>query len=494
MRSKITSFLKTHTLALLLLLVSAHSLSAQTISTPTKGENVGNFYTKICDFYVQPTTPPDPPAIEFTHKSKFTATGFTNPANQFILEMSDKDGNFNNLTNIGANVLTASGTFTFDIPTNVVGGQNFKLRVRSTSPAIIGPATGGFPIYYLAFKDSFSINGNISTALLCSGESLTLIIDTVAPTPISIPSLKYKWFRNGILISGQTGTSCVVNTTGEYQVKIDYGDCTDINDSYSSNKIQVTAGVSGQTYALSSSLPNPVCPANPTVLSVVGLPAGVFTYRWFRNTVEIPNATSATYSAGVTGSYTAIVSNGCAATTSTINVAAFDILASLNVPEVPLISKIVPTQTKTITVTTNAVNPTYQWFKNTVIEAETTSTYVATSAGNYSVIVTQNDACIINKQLFFDLEEGALAVKIPNIVSPNNDGKNDLWIIPDNYLTGTNTEVLIINEQGKVVLKTNSYQNDWPNTSIDFKNVNPIFYYIITSGQETKKGTITVIK
>ncbi len=86
---------------------------------------------------------------------------------------------------------------------------------------------------------------------------------------------------------------------------------------------------------------------------------------------------------------------------------------------------------------------------------------------------------------------------IPNIISPNGDFINDTWILPLDYVSGTDTEVMIISALGEVVLQTNDYQNDWPTITspIDFKNVNPIYYYIITTpDKKVKKGSITVIK
>jgi hypothetical protein len=55
--------------------------------------------------------------------------------------------------------------------------------------------------------------------------------------------------------------------------------------------------------------------------------------------------------------------------------------------------------------------------------------------------------------------------------------------------------VIVLDSRGEVVLQTNDYQNNWPQNQLNFKEVNPVFYYIITTqDQKTRKGSITVIK
>jgi len=49
--------------------------------------------------------------------------------------------------------------------------------------------------------------------------------------------------------------------------------------------------------------------------------------------------------------------------------------------------------------------------------------------------------------------------------------------------------------QGKVVLQTNDYQNNWPENDLNLTSVNQVYYYIITTADnQTKKGSITVVK
>ena len=77
----------------------------------------------------------------------------------------------------------------------------------------------------------------------------------------------------------------------------------------------------------------------------------------------------------------------------------------------------------------------------------------------------------------------------------NGDNINDTWVIPQQYVAGTNTEVIIMNSYGKTILATSNYQNNWPQNEINFKQVNPVYYYIITTqNKKSRKGSITLVK
>ena len=150
-----------------------------------------------------------------------------------------------------------------------------------------------------------------------------------------------------------------------------------------------------------------------------------------------------------------------------------------------------------VTASSTATTPTYEWFfEGNSVLGQTSNIFTATLPGNYSVKVSEAaPGCLSIEEIKFILKNGVPPVNIPNVISPNNDGINDTWIIPQKYLSGSKTEIQILTAQGKVELTTTDYKNDWPNSSIDFKNTNPIYYYIITTAnQETKMGSITVIK
>nr|WP_315145397.1 gliding motility-associated C-terminal domain-containing protein [uncultured Flavobacterium sp.] len=438
----------------------------------------------------------------------FNHSGF--PASTpFEVQLSDHLGNFSvpvATTTLSITDISASQkTITFAVPTNLIGSDNYKLRVKSSTGIISSnfyiknPNNTGtlsyFTAYYKPFEDVYYINNKQSNAYLCSGGSITLSIDNPTPeiqssSPANYSNIKYKWYKGTTIISGQTGSSLVVNSPGNYYVTLDYASCTDSNSR--SNSVTVSETTGGTTGAISSSLGNPFCPAgNNTILSaVVGN-----SYQWYKDNVKINDATSPNYSTNQPGLYAVTIDFGGCKNTFDINLKVNEIESTLNIPETSLINE---GETKNVVVTTNAINPTFEWYlNNTLISVNTNNTLTITTPGSYKVAVTQNSGCSIKNEIAFELNSAidASVVSIPNLISPNNDGVNDTWIIPQEYSVGSNTEVVVMDSNGKIVFKSDNYLNNWPENPIVFENINPVYYYLITpQNGKAKKGSITLVK
>lgn len=381
-------------------------------------------------------------------------------------------------------------TIKYAVPTNLIGSDTYSLRVKSSTGVTStrfknSLGNTSFPAYFKTYESSFFINNKSDTAMLCSGGSLTLSVSADAPSPIDIPNIKYKWYKDDVLITGQSSKEIVVNSTGKYYAEIDYGQCSDVN--FSSNRVNVTSSSSGSGVTINSSLGNPFC-ANGTGTVLTATSGN--SYLWKKDGVTIAGATSRTYSTNESGVYTVEVDFGGCKATGSINLQSNGFQASIDAQDGYKLSE---GETITVNVTTDASAPTFEWYLNdNLISGETGSSFVISVKGNYKVKISQVSGCVASREFSFRINgESGPASVIPNIIKLS--GMNPYWNIPDEY-KNANTKVMIISSNGEMVLDVVNYQGDWPQNNIDFKNVNPVYYYVIQGDAGEKKGSITVIK
>ncbi|KVV13501.1 gliding motility-associated C-terminal domain-containing protein [Flavobacterium sp. TAB 87] len=445
----------------------------------------------------------------FEVRFNFSTSAPLDPNNQLIVELSDPEGDFaiptvlyqskkGELTNNAVSLIVS-------LPITA-SGENYQIRVRATEPAVTSSKSSIFPAYYKAHDSQFTINNTIPSATYCAGGSYVLSIDSngngVTNSPLQYSFLSYNWYRDNstpslslppTLLATATSGSYTVSTPGVYYVETNYGTCT--SDSYS-NYVTVTEANTTAAATVVSSLGNPFCSTlGATILSTT---AGK-SYQWLKDDVAISGATNKTFSATSAGKYSVKVDYGGCQANGSIVLQEYQMTASLNVPLSPAIKQIVSGESFNVVVATDANNPTYKWYLNeTLIEGVNLNNYLVEVKGKYKVIVTEEGTCNLSKELSFIINDSnpfADVPNIPNLISPNGDFVNDTWILPNEYVNGSNAEVMIISGNGNVILQTTNYQNDWPSNEIEFKNINPVYYYIITTqDNKVRKGSITVIK
>ena len=425
-----------------------------------------------------------------------------NASNQFIIEMSDADGDFTNPTIVytsTAGAITVSpATLDFSIP-ETTAGENYRIRIKSTAPAATSSKSVPFAAYFKVQDSPFTINHLVSTGAFCTGGSYLLTIDNPGTgtndSPLLYPNLTFNWYKETgptTYIFVAEGPTLTVNTNGTYFVKTNYGSCT--SDSFS-NRVTISEAVSGEANAtIASSLGNPYCPEQGlTTLSTIG----GNTYQWFKDGNIIPDATNQMYQTNESGTFSVQVDLGDCSASGSIDLVSQLFESSIDIPEY---NEMLSGESLIVNVTSTAQNPIYRWYlDDVIISGANQSTFEATEFGNYKVVISETTGCSASKEYMFTIEEGLDLFpdvdKIPNVVSPNGDQINDTWIIPTQYVSGTNTEVIIMTNRGKVVLKTNDYQNNWPENDLDLTSINQVYYYIITTtDNKTKKGSITVVK
>jgi len=295
-----------------------------------------------------------------------------NSDNEFILELSNANGDFTNAVELardGSKNANFDFFFQFAIPTDT-RGEGYKMRVRSTSPAVIGDESLAYPMYYIDVTTGLTIRQQgqadfgDGTAQVCDGNSITLEVYALPNSD----TYQYNWYRSTTLIPGEKSESITVTQAGMYNVEIDYGSCSGSGNTLS-NIIDVTTG-SSLGIAINPPAKTNLC-SGETVDLVANIIGMGLTYTWFKDGTAItsPTIDDDTYTvdasvSGFEGDYQLeIFGPGACVERSavvTITNAGNFTVTRTNTANVVIL----PGQTETLSVTTDASSPTFQWFRD----------------------------------------------------------------------------------------------------------------------------------
>jgi gliding motility-associated-like protein len=365
-------------LTLTLLISCTLAIGQITINTPTLG------FSQVCASTTFNT---------YNLSFSFSPASNLGSGNIFTVELSNASGSFASPT-----ILTTSGStnsptgVTFSFPTTV-DGTGYRIRIKSSSPVSTSPSSVAFSANYAVYNQPFTINNNVSNQAICSTSNFNLSIDSGPNSPLNFSELTYRWYIGNTLIPGQTSSSIPITQAGNYRVEVNYGTCS--LNAYS-NVVTVTITQSETLTISSQGNSTTICPSTGLLLSSAIASSG-YTYQWYRNSVLIPGATNATYSAIQEGDYSLKASN------SICNIDSNILTLTENTFSVSLDSgaeiNLLPGQTKILNCTTTAVNPSYTWYKNNiVIPSQTSNSLTVNETGTYKVVVRQNSSCVIEKE------------------------------------------------------------------------------------------------
>jgi len=324
--------------------------------------------------------------------------GNANSANEFILELSDATGDFSNATElvtVGDQNTNSSKEFDveFAIPTNT-RGQGYKLRVRSTDPANTSSESPAYNMYYMDVTTNINISDDssgIPPGTICATGPITLQVDNVA----NPETYQYIWYMSGSPISGETSHTLNVSTSGMYFALIDYGPVCSGSANTDSNIVDVTIGGGGEGIFINPPTKAMLCAGETETLSIDRTDPS-WNYRWFKDGIEISGAIASTYTVdanipGFEGDYqieisSASICNELSAPITMGNADSFTVTRD-NAANIVLL----PSQTESISITTNAVSPTFKWYRNGLeIPGETNASLNITQEGAYYAEVTQS--------------------------------------------------------------------------------------------------------
>ncbi len=373
----------TSTIILIVLLCLLHSgySYAQTLNAPTL-----QFGNSACA-----SVGADRFCIDFS----FIGTAF-DPSNVFTLQLSDSNGDFTTPEVVNLREITGENDqffvrdVCFQLPVGTYG-QNYRVRIVSSSPVMESPASDVFDAFYKPTEDLI-LNGR-NALVLCGGP------ETVSVNVIN-PDYTYVWFKveggREIEIPGETGSSLTISEPGRYYAAVDAGACTQAaGGGLQSNFLTVTE-VAPSSLTIEGANTIQIC-ANETYELVSSIDDPSFVYKWFKDGNLITGL------ADFTPRYTIPTSNqfgvyhleievsGCSSRSQDVTIeqrpgANFEI--NLNPPATRIR---LPGETIELSVTHTASSPTFQWFRDGApLPARNQVSTNATQEGEYFIEVTDN--------------------------------------------------------------------------------------------------------
>ncbi len=434
-------------------------------------------------------------------------------AGDSILLTANGSGNYLWSTGINTSSIFISQAGTYSVTSNTVCGSAIDSIIITNAPTV-------------------NLTLTPSSTEICDGNTATLTANGAD---------NYTWFNNN------TGTSEIVNTTGDYYV-IGYNNC------YRDSQSVFISVITTPTVSISSSDPsNEICSGESITLTANG--SGNYLWNTSDTSSSIIITTSGTYSVTSTNScfsasdniiidngtnpissisgdtiicqneatlLTAsggdsymwsngsnldnitvsddeqgyvVAMNGCGNDTAYFHVHDYGVYSSFT-------SDFVNGTTAPITINFNNTSSgnitNYMWsFGDNETSTITNPSHTYTTNGEYIVTLTSFNTYCSDNYEFTVLLENPNTVYIPNVFTPNNDGINDEFEIK-----GENIKTLecnIFNRWGQKLYSFDSKNDTWDGTFDGNNAVDGTYFYIIyiswnNDEKETFNGSITLLK
>lgn len=376
-------------------------------------------------------------------------------------------------------------TYTPILGTNSLDSASWTGQGVATDPqtplvALATPTEEGDHTYTFTVTDNFGcsydttvnifVNPGIVAPVLITGNA-QFCEGSIAYLNAPPGYTAYEWSN------GSVGANISVFEPGVYTVTVYSGDC-----SLPSEPFTVTT----------SPAVSPVIQGPPT--SCGGEPATLSTTEEYANYLWSNASTDGSITVG-TGTYTVTVTSaaGCSGTSAPYPVTIGSDPQAAFVADPPPPQGIGTTVNFTDTSVGNG-SPVTSWSWDLGIVGEgantpnTSFTYDVPGTYNVTLTVTTADGCESMITLAYTIRPQQII--IPNVFTPNSDGKNDNFVIENGqYYDNT---LAIYNRWGQVVFEKNNYQNTWGGSGV----VDGTYYYVFTTVEDNKEytGHVTILR
>ncbi|CAM1373735.1 Ig-like domain-containing protein [Tenacibaculum xiamenense] len=468
------------------------SSNSHTYTTPNTGQ-FGEYYLEIliedCRFESQRVELRQKSTASFTITNNITEPTVILPGETIELEITIEPASSSVNIIWFRNGVQIPGTFT-DTVNATLDGEYYAVVTETGGTCNFSQESERFNLIELKELDA-----QIRTAsdyVECESTSTNLILVGVTAIgtddnqyPLSdarLDNLNYQWYRDNTAMPGVVGRELPIADYREndpYRLMVTVGAFED-----NSNTIDVKLTIEDPEIT-STSTSNSLCPGGSITFTVSQIVSD-FRYAWLKDDVEITVADPQNLEVTETGIYKLqIIGAGCVKELDPIEIIPFDDSAVVVTP-----SEVVVLLSGQPTIITASGAESYEWYEDESGDLlSTNETVEVTEIGFYTVVATVGD-CQVNKRV--EVVEEDSQIIVPNIVSPRTqDGINDTWRISNRYSFQPTVTVSIYDSNGREVLTTNEYKNDWP--SEDLGNQRIFYYKIIRDDQLIKAGSISII-
>ncbi len=366
--------------------------------------------------------------------------------------------------------------------TGAIGGADNTVNV----PPDFNPGAGVYPLVYGIDYTYFASKLTGTTPLptlvtatpysICSNSSTTLVA--------SGPYAAFTWSPSvGLSSTFGASVTATPNVTTTYTVSGANGACADT--------AQITITVTPSPTTTLFPTDTAICFGNSTSITA----SGASSYFWTPSTgLSSTSGTSVIANPTTTTTYTVIgTSNGCQDTTSqTISVNP--------IPTVGLTNDLTIIEGASTVLTANG-GGTYNWSPTSALSCNTCANPTANplSSTTYCVEVT-NNGCVSSDCVTITVEIQCGELFVPNVFSPNGDGKNDVLDVKFNPDCVTDFNMLIFDRWGEKVFESNDINLSWDGrykgnalddaTFVYYLKISLLNYDTTVS----KKGNVSIVK
>jgi gliding motility-associated-like protein len=282
------------------------------------------------------------------------------------------------------------------------------------------------------------------------------------------------WFRNGTLISGQTGISLTVNTAGSYTVRATGP------TGCPGNSAPVIVNINNPIVFSFAENPS-ICKGEEAVLDAS--PSGAIAYSWSTG------ANTPVISVSEAGVYTVEISDGLCSSSSTVTVS-----FKADPPTVSLGNDTIICSDAGFTLIPQGANIiSYLWS-----DGSTASSFAVKEPGTISLQV-EGECGTAEASVNIGFKECGCKVFIPNAFTPNKDGNNDI-LKPLYKCQVEDIWFVVFNRWGEKVFETRELGKGWDGFYKNELQPNDAYLYYIryfdpgTSQSFEEKGTVLLLK